>query len=87
MQKTAVDPSQWLAALPENVRSDMQHLDGLIVSHLPEANRDLWEGVFWGGTAQSIIGYGDLVMTQSRGKEVEWFMVGLARRRLTSAST
>ena len=81
MQKTTADPSQWLANLPDDVRPDLQHLDTFIVRYLPQASRVLWEGTFWGGTDQTIIGYGDLVMTQSRGKQVEWFMVGLAQQK------
>jgi hypothetical protein len=81
MQKTTVDPSQWLADLPDDIRADMQHLDTFIVSHLPQASRDLWEGTFWGGTEQTIIGYGGLIMTQPGGQQAEWFMVGLARQQ------
>lgn len=35
----------------------------------------------WGGTDQSIIGYGDFSYTSSRGETVEWFMVGLAAQK------
>ena len=41
----------------------------------------LWEGVFWGGTGQRIIGYGDLVQPRPRGEQVRWFVVGLARQK------
>jgi hypothetical protein len=65
----------------------MQHLAALIVRHLPHASRVLWEGTFWSGTGQTFIGYGDLVTTQSRGRKVERFMVGLACRKHVSVST
>jgi hypothetical protein len=35
----------------------------------------------WGGTDQSIIGYGDIVQPRPRGADVEWFLVGLARQK------
>lgn len=41
-------------------------------------NRVLWTGIFWGGSEQAIIGYGDYTYTRPRGKTLEWFIVGLA---------
>lgn len=81
MQKTDRDPDAFLAEMPEDVREDMQQLDALISGIFAGHTRVLWEGVFWGGTEQRIIGYGDLVQRQSRGRVVEWFMVGLALQK------
>ncbi|WP_413453032.1 hypothetical protein AA0Y32_03810 [Georgenia phoenicis] len=55
-------------------------LDRVITAALPGATRVLWQGVFWGGTEQSIIGYGATVQPRPRGADVEWFLVGLARQ-------
>jgi hypothetical protein len=41
----------------------------------------LWEGVFWGGTEQSIIGYGTIEQPRPRSRTVEWFLLGLARQK------
>jgi hypothetical protein len=81
MQKTTKAPSAWLAALPVARRGDMQRLDRLLVRIMKGRSRTLWEGVFWGGTEQTIIGYGDLTMTGARGKRVDWFVVGLALQK------
>lgn len=81
MLKINTDPTRWLLNLPNEYRAEMVQMDALISAHMPEAPRTLWEGVFWGGTDQMIIGYGDLVQKQSRGRLVEWFMVGLARQQ------
>jgi hypothetical protein len=43
----------------------------------------VWEGTFWGGTEQRILGYGDIVQPRPRGESVEWFLVGLARQTKT----
>jgi len=67
--------------LSEDVRPGMQRMDEAIVAAMPGRSRVLWEGIFWGGTEQRIIGYGDLVQPRPRGKEVRWFVVGLARQK------
>ena len=59
----------------------MQRLDRLLSRIMKGRSRTLWEGVFWGGTAQTIIGYGDLTMTGARGKQVDWFVIGLALQK------
>ncbi|RPF28309.1 hypothetical protein [Georgenia muralis] len=41
----------------------------------------LWQGVFWGGTEQSIIGYGKIEQPRPKGRTVEWFLIGLARQK------
>ena len=81
MKKTDKDPSAYLASLPDDVRDSMQRLDRLISDVMAGQPRILWEGVFWGGTEQAIIGYGDLTTDRGRGKVVEWFMVGLALQK------
>lgn len=53
-------------------------LDRLITKAMPGASRTLWEGRFWGGTDQKIIGYGDFVYKRPNKPTVEWFVVGLA---------
>lgn len=59
----------------------MTALDERISAALPGHRRSLWQGVFWGGSAQSIIGYGDYSYVRSDKKPVEWFIVGLARQK------
>lgn len=78
MKKTNLDPSSYIASLAPDDRETISYIDGLISEVMDGQTRTLWEGKFWGGTDQKIIGYGDLNTTQSRGKKVEWFMVGLA---------
>jgi hypothetical protein len=81
MQKTDRNPDDYLAGLPDDVRDDMTRLDAIIAGIFTGQARVLWEGVFWGGSEQEIIGYGDLIQKQSRGRTVEWFMVGLALQK------
>lgn len=81
MKKVETPPEEFLESLPEDIRSPMATLDALIASCLPGRARVLWEGRFWGGTEQRIIGYGDIVQPRPRGESVEWFLVGLARQQ------
>ena len=48
---------------------------------MPDRRRALYEGTFWGGTEQKIIGYGHIVQPRPRGEDVHWFLVGLARQK------
>ena len=48
---------------------------------MPGAERVLWEGKFWGGTDQRIVGYGVYRYKGRSGAEGEWFVVGLAAQK------
>ena len=72
---------QFLAGLPDESRSDMQALDEMIAAAMDGLPRELYEGKFWGGTDQEIIGYGRYSYTRPNGQEVEWFVVGLALQK------
>ena len=78
MERTDVDVDAWLAALGGPRADAMRELDRVITAELAGLDRTLWQGVFWGGTEQSIIGYGAITQPRPRGESVEWFLVGLA---------
>ena len=81
MERTDIDPDEHLASLDPDHRDAMTTVDRIITSSMPGRSRTLWEGVFWGGSEQSIIGYGDLVQPRPKGESVEWFVIGLARQK------
>jgi hypothetical protein len=83
MRKVDTAPDAFLESFPDDVRDTMVELDALIRSCLPGRSRTVWEGVFWGGTEQRILGYGDIVQPRPKGETVEWFLVGLARQTKT----
>ena len=78
MERTNTDVDEYLAALPDDVRGDMQTLDGIIADVMAGLGRILYAGTFWGGSDQEIIGYGPYVYTRPNGVEVDWFVIGLA---------
>jgi hypothetical protein len=59
----------------------LARIDAVITAAMRGTSRVLWQGVFWGGTNQSIIGYKTIEQPRPRGRSVEWFLVGLARQK------
>jgi hypothetical protein len=81
MERSATSPEAMIASLPNGVREDVAALDLLIASVFAGRERVLWEGVFWSGSEQRIIGYGAYHSTNRSGKPVDWFVVGLAAQK------
>ena len=81
MQRSSTHPDDFLASLPEAVRADMITLDAVLASAFAGDERSLWEGTFWGGTEQRIIGYGAYRHVGRSGASGDWFVVGLAAQK------
>jgi hypothetical protein len=81
MQRTDKNVDDYLAGLTGDRADSMRALDAVIAEELPGVERILWEGVFWGGTEQQIIGYGGTANPRPRGEVVEWFLIGLADQK------
>ena len=78
MEITDRDVDEYIAQLPDEVRGDMASLDAVIAAEMQGLPRELYEGKFWGGSDQEIIGYGRYSYQRSDKTKVEWFVVGLA---------
>ncbi len=74
-------PDDYLASLDDPRRDDVVALDGAISAVMAGLPRTLYEGTFWGGTEQQIIGYGTMTTFRSDGSSVAWFIVGLALQK------
>ena len=82
MEITGTDPDRYLSSIDaDDVRETMVELDVIVRAALPGRHRDLWQGTFWGGTEQTIIGYGRILQPRPRDPDVAWFLVGLARQQ------
>jgi hypothetical protein len=81
VDRTNKDVDAFLRGLPGEQGEEMRVLDKAIAQRMPDRPRRLYEGKFWGGTEQRIIGYGDLDYTGSKGEVTEWFVVGLAAQK------
>jgi Domain of unknown function (DU1801) len=78
MQRSTTTPDEHIASLPDGTREDVAILDAAIVRAMPGEERVLWEGRFWGGSDQQIIGYGAYTYVGRSGASGDWFVVGLA---------
>ena len=81
MKRVESSPDDYIASQTPDIRAVLEALHVLIKKALPNQDCCLWEGVFWGGSEQKIIGYGNYSYQRSDKKRVEWFTVGLARQK------
>lgn len=81
MRKVETPFDDVMGSYPDDVGATLVELDGIVRSCLPGRARSIWEGVFWGGSEQRIVGYGDIVQPRPRGDDVAWFLVGVARQQ------
>ena len=81
MERTDTSPDDYIASQETDTRVVLEELDTLIQAALPDSPRCMWEGIFWGGSEQQIIGYGNYSYQRSDKKQVEWFLVGLTRQK------
>ena len=77
MEPTNDDVDAFLADLGSD---DITTLDAHIADVFG-ADRVLWRGIFWGGSEQAIIGYGDWTYQRPGKPDARWFMVGLAQQK------
>ena len=81
MERVESSPDDYIASQDPDIRAVLEALHTLIKTALPGHDPCMWEGVFWGGSEQQIIGYGNYAYQRSDKKQVEWFLVGLARQK------
>jgi hypothetical protein len=81
MQVSDKTPDAYIAGLDDDVSEQIAALDVEIAQVMSGLERVLWEGRFWGGSEQHIIGYGRYRYTGRSGRSGEWFIVGLAAQK------
>ena len=70
-----------LASAPEERRPLLREVHRAIRAAAPKLPLKVWKQKLWGGTDQTILGYGDLSYRNASGKDVEWFLIGLANQK------
>ena len=81
MERVESSPDDYIASQPPDIRAVLEEFHTLIRAALPDRDCCMWEGVFWGGSEQQIIGYGNYSYLRSDKTPVEWFIVGLTREK------
>ena len=81
MERTTAIVADHLNSLEGQRGEDMRLLDRSISEQLKGLPRFLYEGTFWGGSDQQIVGYGVMDYVNRSGEKVEWFLVGLAAQK------
>ncbi|MYF98629.1 DUF1801 domain-containing protein [Candidatus Poribacteria bacterium] len=81
MERVETSPDAYIASHEPETRIVLDKLHTLIKTALPDSDCCMWEGIFWGGSEQRIIGYGNFSYVRSDKKKVEWFLVGLTRQK------
>jgi hypothetical protein len=81
MERTDTDVTAFLSSLEGKQGEDMRSLDSMISEKMVGHERHLFEGRFWGGTDQRIVGYGVVDYVDRAGNKGEWFVVGLAAQK------
>ena len=81
MERVETSPEDYIESQEPEIKTVLAELHTLITTALPDQDYCMWEGVFWGGSEQQIIGYGNFSYVRSDKKKVEWFLVGLARQK------
>ena len=81
MERVEFPPEEYIASQRPEIRPVLEELHTLIKKALPDRDYCMWAGVFWGGSEQQIIGYGNFSYIRSDKKKVEWFLIGLARQK------
>ncbi len=81
MERVETSPEDYIASQEPEIQSVLDKLHTLIKTALPDQDMCMWEGVFWGGSEQRIIGYGNFSYVRSDKKKVEWFLIGLTKQK------
>ncbi len=81
MERVETLPEEYINSQEQDIKTVLHELHTLIKTALPGQDICMWEGIFWGGSEQRIIGYGNFSYTRSDKKQVEWFLIGLTRQK------
>lgn len=81
MEKVDMTVEDYLDSLEAKHRPVMETLIEKVKEANPAIEPSVWQGVFWGGSQQSILGYGEMDYQTSKGEAGSWFKVGLSRQK------
>lgn len=80
MQTTERKVADYIKSLDAPDRPVIQTLVDMTQRIMPRLKPGLWEGKFWGGYDNSIIGFGKFLI-KGKTREVEWFLIGITKQK------
>ncbi|CAN5789493.1 hypothetical protein BH23ACT12_BH23ACT12_22240 [soil metagenome] len=72
---------EFLAGVPAEQRELVRAVHETVAAAAPELEPWIWRGRMWGGTDQTILGYGHFDYVNAGKEKVEWFLIGLANQK------
>lgn len=72
---------EFLSAAPADRRELLLVVHNTIAAAAPGLDRWIWRGKMWGGTDQTILGYGHFDYVNVSKEQVRWFLIGLANQK------
>lgn len=81
MQRSDTPIDEHLASIDPRFRDDVITLHEELAALFVDSEPVLYEGKFWGGSDQAIIGYHPYTYRRSDGTQVQWFVVGLGAQK------
>jgi hypothetical protein len=78
---TPSTPSEFIDSLPPDRQSMIRTIHETVSGAAPELDTWVWQGKMWGGTDQTILGYGHYDYVNTSGEEIRWFQIGLANQK------
>lgn len=81
MDKTSMTVNEYFLSLKDQDRKILETIRDIILSISPNVSESIWKGVFWGGTEQTILGFGEMIYQKPDKSDSEWFMIGISRQK------
>ncbi|MEX0791211.1 MAG: DUF1801 domain-containing protein [Actinomycetota bacterium] len=72
---------EFLASAPDERREMLRAVHDTIAASAPGLDQWIWRGKMWGGTDQTILGYGHFDYVNASKEQVKWFLIGLANQK------
>lgn len=73
--------NEYFLSLADIDKATLEKIRNIILCISPNISQSVWKGIFWGGSEQTILGFGEFNFTKSDKKEIEWFMIGISRQK------
>lgn len=81
MEKTALSIEEYYQSLTVLDRPVIEQLVQLLQEIDPNIPYTVWQGIFWGGSEQTILGFIDTENIAANKNVVPWFLIGIAKQK------